>query len=188
MINDNNLIWIDLEMTGLNPDKHRIIEISTVITNANINIIAVGPCIPIHQHPKHLSLMNTWNRKTHTKTNLINKIQTSRYNEKKAEQEILNFIKQWVPNKKSPMCGNTISQDRRFLLKYMPKLESYFHYRHIDISTIKELLKRWYPNLIHTQKKTNQHIALFDIYNSIDELIFYKKFFIKNSIQLKKIT
>lgn len=181
MINDNNLIWIDLEMTGLNPEKHRIIEISTVITNSNIDILAVGPCIPIKQNNHTLSLMNTWNKKIHNKNNLINKIKNSQYDEQQAEQEVLNFIKQWVPHKKSPMCGNTISHDRRFLIKYMPNLESYFHYRHIDVSTIQELLKRWHPNIITKFKKQTKHIALFDIYNAIDELIFYKQFFIKNN-------
>ncbi|CAL4043760.1 Oligoribonuclease [Buchnera aphidicola (Takecallis arundicolens)] len=187
MINNNNLIWIDLEMTGLNPEKHRIIEISTVITNSNIEILAVGPCIPIKQNNYTLSLMNTWNKKIHNKNNLIHKIKNSKCNEKQAEQEILNFIKQWVPNKKSPMCGNTVSQDRRFLIKYMPTLESYFHYRHIDVSTIQELLKRWHPNLMKKFKKHSKHMALFDIYNSIDELIFYKKVFIKKNI-IKKTT
>ncbi|QCI26169.1 oligoribonuclease [Buchnera aphidicola] len=182
MINENHLIWIDLEMTGLNPEKHRILEISTIITNKNIDILAVGPCIPIMQNDKILVSMDQWNTITHKKNNLYYRVQNSNYHEIKAEKEVLNFIKQWVPKKQSPMCGNTISQDRRFLLKYMPKLESYFHYRHIDVSSIQELIKRWYPQIFQKHKKQNQHIALFDIYNAINELKFYKKFFIKKNI------
>lgn len=181
MINKNNLIWLDLEMTGLNPKIHRILEISTIITNQNLDILSIGPCIPIQQNTKTLTLMNTWNQIIHEKSNLLNRIKHSNYNEIQAERETLNFIKEWAPNQKSPMCGNTISQDRRFLVKYMPKLESYFHYRHIDVSSIKELVKKWNPKILKNLKKNSQHVALFDIYSSINELKFYKKFFIKNN-------
>ncbi|WP_343182515.1 oligoribonuclease [Buchnera aphidicola] len=179
MINKNNLIWIDLEMTGLNPNIHKIIEIATVITTQQLNILSVGPSIPIYQNKKIIGLMNNWNKTIHKKNNLLNKIKNSQYQEIDAENETLNFIKQWVPYQCSPMCGNTISQDRRFLVKYMPRLASYFHYRHIDVSTLSELAKRWNPKILKLLKKNNKHTALFDIYDSINELKFYKKKFIK---------
>jgi oligoribonuclease len=174
-MNKKNLIWIDLEMTGLNPKMHRILEIATLITDANLNIIAEGPVIPIHQKKEYISLMNSWNIETHTKNGLIKRSNNSLYDEKKAEIKTILFLKKWVPICSSPICGNSIAQDRRFLLKYMPKLESYFHYRCVDVSTIKELAQRWYPDIYNKFKKKNHHRALEDIQQSIIELDFYRK-------------
>ncbi|QCI16791.1 oligoribonuclease [Buchnera aphidicola (Aphis craccivora)] len=174
--NNKNLIWIDLEMTGLNPKIHRIIEIATLITDAQLNIISKGPVIAINQKEKHILLMNEWNQKTHMKTGLIERVKQSTYNEFKAESKTILFLKQWVPLKSSPICGNSIYQDRKFLNQYMPNLENYFHYRCIDVSTIKELVSRWHPK-IKTFKKKKKHTALDDIQESIMELNFYKKIF-----------
>ncbi|WP_343155137.1 oligoribonuclease [Buchnera aphidicola (Kurisakia onigurumii)] len=180
---NKNLIWIDLEMTGLKPEKNFIIEIATVITNIDLKIIAQGPVIPIFQKKYVIESMDSWNFFTHTKNGLIKKIKESKYNEKIAEKKTINFLKKWTIKNESPMCGNTISQDRRFLLKYMPKLESHFHYRNIDVSTLKELILRWYPEkkeIIKKIKKNISHSAIDDIYLSIKELMFYKKNFFKN--------
>ncbi|QCI21279.1 oligoribonuclease [Buchnera aphidicola (Hyperomyzus lactucae)] len=170
-----NLIWIDLEMTGLNPKIHRIIEIATLITDSNLNIIAEGPVIPIYQKKEYISLMNSWNIITHTKNGLIKRSNESLYDEKKAEIETILFLKKWTTIQSSPICGNSIAQDRRFLLEYMPNLESYFHYRCIDVSTLKELAQRWYPVIYNKLKKKNNHRALEDIRESIMELDFYRK-------------
>jgi oligoribonuclease len=172
--NKKNLIWIDLEMTGLNPEKHKIIEISTVITNSELKILAIGPTISIFQTQKELNLMDEWNFNIHNKTGLIKKVQNSLYNEKTAEFYTIKFLKKWVPSNFSPICGNTVAQDRRFLFKYMPLLEKYFHYRYIDVSTIKELIFRWKPNLLKKYKKIKNHSALNDIHESISELHFYR--------------
>ncbi|ANZ22750.1 oligoribonuclease [Buchnera aphidicola (Diuraphis noxia)] len=177
-INKNNLIWIDLEMTGLHPKIHRIIEIATLITDVNLNIIAEGPVIAIHQKQKNMLLMNQWNIRTHRKSGLIQRVENSFYDEHQAEIETILFLKKWVPIKSSPMCGNSITQDRRFLFEYMPKLENYFHYRNIDVSTIKELFYRWNTK-VHNCLKKNNHTALEDVYESIMELKFYKKNFFK---------
>ncbi len=170
----NNLIWIDLEMTGLNPDKDKIIEISTIVTNSNLNILDIGPSIVIHQNNKYLDKMNNWNLNVHNFNGLIDKVKKSTFNELYAEFNTLLFLKKWVPKYCSPMCGNTIFQDRRFLFKYMPKLESYFHYRNIDVSTLKELIRRWFPNKKNNLNKKNCHNSLFDIKNSIYELKYYR--------------
>ncbi|QCI16218.1 oligoribonuclease [Buchnera aphidicola] len=174
-INKKNLIWIDLEMTGLNPSIHRIIEIAILVTDINLKIIAEGPVIAIHQKREDILSMNSWNRLVHNNNGLIQRIKNSLYNEKKAEKEILFFLKKWVPIKSSPICGNSINQDRKFLFKYMPKLENYFHYRSIDVSTLKELVKRWYPIIYSKFRKKNHHKALEDIRESIIELDFYRK-------------
>lgn len=179
-MNEKNLIWIDLEMTGLNPEKDNIIEIATVITNFNLDILAEGPEIPIFQSTQILNAMSYWNIKTHTQNGLIQKVQNSQYNEEKAEKITIQFLEKWVPKKTSPMCGNTIIQDRRFLFKYMPILESFFHYRHIDVSTLKELAFRWKPQILNKIKKNKNHSALKDIYSSINELSYYRKYFIRN--------
>lgn len=178
-IKKSNLIWIDLEMTGLNPKKNKILEIATLVTNKNLQTIATGPEIVIHQSKKILNLMNTWNKITHTKNGLIKKVKNSLFNEKYAELKTINFLKKWTLFNTSPMCGNSIHQDRKFLIKYMPKLEKYFHYRQIDVSTLKELALRWKPNIIKKKYKNNNHKALNDIYNSISELKYYRKYFIK---------
>lgn len=178
-MNKNNLIWLDLEMTGLNPEIHRIIEISTLITDTNLNILSEGPVIAIHQKKSDILLMDEWNMKIHTKNGLINRVKSSQFNEYHAEIKTLNFFKKWIPRKLSPMCGNSIAQDRRFLFKYMPVLESYFHYRYIDVSTLKELVNRWNPSISKQFKKKNTHQALEDIRESIIELQFYKKHFLR---------
>ncbi|WAI18296.1 MAG: oligoribonuclease [Buchnera aphidicola (Acyrthosiphon caraganae)] len=178
-INKKNLIWIDLEMTGLNPKIHRIIEIATLITDTNLNIISEGPVIPIHQKKEQILLMDHWNKKVHTKNGLIKRVEKSIYNEKRAEFETILFLKKWVPIQSSPICGNSIAQDRRFLFRYMPKLENYFHYRYIDVSTLKELAYRWNPKICDKFKKNSNHRALEDIHESVIELDFYKKNFLK---------
>lgn len=172
-----NLIWVDLEMTGLCCLNHRILEIAVIITDSNLNILKIGPVISIYQPKKILEKMNNWNKRTHNKNGLIQKVVYSQYNEKKTEIEILKFIKKWVPVNQSPICGNTVWKDREFLKEYMPKLESYFHYRNIDVSTIKELCLRWNKDSFKKFNKTNKHSALNDIHESILELKYYKKNF-----------
>lgn len=175
----NNLIWIDLEMTGLNPDKDRILEIATIITNSNLKVLEEGPVLSIHQSEVNLSIMNKWNNNIHTNSGLINRVRISNLKENQVEKKILLFLKKWVPYGKSPICGNSISQDRRFLFRYMPKLESYFHYRCLDVSTLKELALRWKPEIFLNFQKKNSHTALEDLYESIEELSYYKKYLFK---------
>ncbi|QJC36471.1 oligoribonuclease [Enterobacteriaceae endosymbiont of Donacia simplex] len=178
---DNNLIWLDLEMTGLNPKLDRIIEIAIIITNSNLEIINKEIVIPIYQTDNILNNMNLWNKNIHKKTGLIKKIKNSKFNEKKAEIYILNFLKLWIKPNSTPLCGNSIYKDRIFLYNYMPKLEKYFHYRNIDVSSIKELVKRWNPIIYsRLKKKKNKHSAFYDIYESINELKFYKNFIFNN--------
>ncbi|HET9678673.1 MAG TPA: oligoribonuclease [Buchnera sp. (in: enterobacteria)] len=177
-INKKNLIWIDLEMTGLNPEKNKILEIATIITNCKLKIIDEGPLIPIFQKQKEIKKMKKPILQMHKKNGLIKRVKNSSFNENQAENLTIKFLKKWVPKNMSPMCGNTIAQDRRFLFKYMPKLEQYFHYRYIDVSTIKELMLRWKSKKIKTKKKKT-HSALIDIYESIEELKFYRKHFFK---------
>ncbi|ARC54476.1 oligoribonuclease [Candidatus Riesia pediculicola] len=175
-----NLIWIDLEMTGLNPKRDKIIEIATIITDSQINILSEGPSIVIYQEEKYIEGMDEWNKNTHTKNGLIREVKRSLFNEKKAETETIQFLERWIHPGVSPMCGSSINQDRRFLFQYMPNLEKFFHYRHIDVSTIKELAKRWKPDILENFFRKNFHRALQDIKNSIEELIFYRKHFIKD--------
>lgn len=172
----SNLIWIDLEMTGLDASRDCILEIATVITDKNLNLLSEGPVFAIHQSEKILSRMDSWNVKHHTQSGLIQRVKNSRIKTKEAELLTLEFIKQYVPAKKSPICGNTIYQDRIFLKRYMPTLESYFHYRQIDVSTLKELIKRWSPKKLF--KKKSKHIALSDIHDSINELKYYRDNFL----------
>ncbi|QCI26964.1 oligoribonuclease [Buchnera aphidicola (Thelaxes californica)] len=179
-MNQKNLIWLDLEMTGLDPNINKIIEIATVITDHQLNILDIGPIMAIYQNHTILNKMDPWNITTHTQTGLIKKVKNSTINEYQAEKKTIEFLTKWVKPQCSPLCGNTINQDRNFLKKYMPKLESYFHYRNIDVSTLKELAKRWKLEITHNIKKKKTHSALSDIYDSIEELLFYKKFFIKN--------
>jgi len=178
-MNSNNLVWIDLEMTGLNPNFHKIIEIAIIITDIHLNILSIGPCIAINQSEKNMRFMNSWNTATHIKTGLLNRVKKSSYTEKKAEKEIILFLKKWIPRNVSPLCGNSINKDRQFLLKYMKNLELYFHYRSIDVSTIKELIKRWNPYL-KSFKKKYLHNAKTDLLESIKELKYYKKNFFIN--------
>ncbi|OCG26441.1 oligoribonuclease [Gilliamella sp. Fer1-1] len=176
-INSSHLIWIDLEMTGLNPITDRIIEIATIVTDSNLTILAEGPVIAVHQSDEQLALMDEWNQNTHGKSGLIERVRKSTITEQQAEQQTIEFLKQWVPENCSPICGNTIGQDRRFLFNYMPNLESYFHYRYLDVSTIKELAKRWKPEILKGISKQSSHQALDDIRDSIAELAYYRQHF-----------
>ena len=174
----NALIWIDLEMTGLNPDSDRIIEAATIVTDANLNILAEGPILAVHQPDNILAKMDEWNTRTHGSTGLTERVKASGLSEADVEKETLKFMKQYVAKNKSPMCGNTICQDRRFLARHMPDLEAWFHYRNIDVSSIKELVRRWKPEMLNGFEKKNTHKAIDDIRESIDELKFYRdKFF-----------
>ena len=173
-----NLIWIDLEMTGLVPEKDIIIEIATVVTDANLNVLAEGPSIAIHQNNKHLDSMDEWNTRQHNKSGLIQRVKKSEISVNEAEKLTLDFLMKYVDPGASPMCGNSICQDRRFLYNYMPKLEKFFHYRHIDVSTLKELAVRWKPDVVTTSFKESKHLALSDIYDSINELKHYREHFI----------
>ncbi len=170
----DNLIWIDLEMTGLDTDRDRIIEIATVVTDGQLNILAEGPVIAIHQGDEVLQSMDEWNTRQHTGSGLVDRIRRSTYSEADAEADTLDFLRRWVPAKASPMCGNSICQDRRFMHRLMPNLEQYFHYRHIDVSTLKELASRWAPDIAREFKKSSTHLALDDVKDSIRELRFYR--------------
>ena len=173
-----NLIWIDLEMTGLIPEHDVIIEIATVVTDAQLNVVDEGPSIAIHQSNELLDGMDDWNTNQHNHSGLVKRVQESKISIAEAESKTLNFLMKYVDLGASPMCGNSICQDRRFLYNYMPDLEKFFHYRHIDVSTLKELAVRWKPNIISTSYKKSRHLALSDIYDSIDELKHYRKHFI----------
>lgn len=172
--NAKNLIWIDLEMTGLNPQVDRIIEIATLVTDDQLTIIGQGPVIAIHQSDELLAAMDEWNQKHHGQSGLIERVKASSYTEEKALTETISFLEQYVPKGASPMCGNSIGQDRRFLNRYMPELENYFHYRNIDVSSIKELVNRWQPEIMKGFTKQNTHQALKDIEESIAELQYYR--------------
>ena len=176
----HNMIWIDLEMTGLGVEKDRIIEMATIVTDAELNVIAEGPVFAIHQSDALLASMDEWNTSHHTASGLVVRVKESTVTEHEAEEATLNFIKQYAEPGKSPLCGNSVWQDRRFLSRYMPTLESYFHYRMVDVSTIKELALRWAPDLYHGFQKESQHLALADIRESIEELRYYRKHFFKN--------
>ena len=180
MANPNdNLIWLDMEMTGLFPDSDRIIELAAVVTDADLNVIAESPVIVVHQADALLDGMDAWNKGTHGRSGLIEKVKASTTNEAEATAQMLEFLKQHVPEGKSPMCGNSICQDRRFMARYMPELEKYFHYRNLDVSTFKELARRWKPAIYSGFKKASKHEALADIYESIDELKYYREHFLR---------
>jgi len=178
MNNKTNLIWIDLEMTGLIPEKDNIIEIATVVTDADLNVLAEGPSLAIHQDNKYLESMDEWNTRQHTKSGLVQRVKESKIFINEAEKQTLDFVMKYVDPGTSPMCGNSICQDRRFLYNYMPNLEKFFHYRHIDVSTLKELAVRWKPDVVSNSFKQSKHLALSDIYDSINELKHYREHFI----------
>ncbi len=172
--NSSNLIWIDLEMTGLNPEKDRIIEIATVVTDSQLNVIAEGPVFAIHQPTELLQGMDSWNTKQHNSSGLVARVKASTVTEAEAEAKTLEFLQKYVAEGKSPMCGNSVHQDRRFLVRYMPMLEKYFHYRLLDVSTLKELAQRWAPQIYAGLQKESKHLALADIQESIEELKYYR--------------
>jgi len=174
----DNLIWIDLEMTGLYPDTDRIIEIAVVVTDPQLSARVEGPVFAIHQSDETLDKMDAWNKGTHGRSGLIDRVKASTVNEDEAVEATIAFLKQYVPAGKSPMCGNSICQDRRFLANYMPKLESFFHYRNLDVSTLKELAKRWKPGIMAGFKKAQAHTAMADIHESIEELAYYREHFL----------
>jgi oligoribonuclease len=176
---DQNLVWLDCEMTGLDPEQERLLEIAVIVTGPHLTPRVEGPVLVIHQSDEQLNKMDAWNKGTHGKSGLIDKVKASTLTEAEAEEQILDFLKKYVPKNTSPLCGNTISQDRRFLVKYMPKLEAFFHYRNLDVSTLKELSRRWKPEVYSSFKKQQSHTALADVHESIDELAHYREHFIR---------
>ena len=176
---DNHLIWIDLEMSGLNPEIDRVLEVALVVTDSNLNTVAEAPVLVVRQPDAVLDAMDDWNKSTHAKSGLIDKVKASNLSETDVEAQMMAFLSQHVPAKVSPMCGNSICQDRRFLARYMPQLEAYFHYRNLDVSTLKELMKRWKPELAAGLTKHGRHEALADIYESIEEMKYYREHFLK---------
>jgi oligoribonuclease len=177
--NEFNLVWVDMEMTGLDPDNDRIIEVAVVVTDPHLHVLAEGPVFAIHQSDEVLDKMDSWNKGTHGRSGLIDRVKASTVTEADAEAALIAFLKNFVPTGKSPMCGNTICQDRRFMARGMPKLEAFFHYRNLDVSTLKELCRRWKPELASGFKKHQKHTALADIIESVEELRYYREHFIK---------
>jgi oligoribonuclease len=175
---DDNLVWIDLEMTGLFPDTDRIIEIAVIVTDAQLTHRIEGPVFAVHQTHAALDAMDDWNKGTHGRSGLIERVKASTFDEATVEAQVIEFLALHVPKGKSPMCGNSICQDRRFLANYMPKLEAFFHYRNLDVSTLKELAKRWKPEILSGFKKAQAHTALADVHESIDELAYYREHFL----------
>lgn len=176
---DKNLVWLDCEMTGLDPEVERLIEIAVVVTGPDLQPRVEGPVLVIHQSDEQLDKMDAWNKGTHGRSGLIDKVRASTMTEAQAEAELLAFLARYVPKNAVPMCGNSIGQDRRFLVKYMPKLEAFFHYRNLDVSTLKELAKRWKPEVYSSFKKAQKHTALADVHESIDELAHYRTHFLR---------
>ncbi|HYJ19579.1 MAG TPA: oligoribonuclease [Burkholderiales bacterium] len=174
----NNLLWIDMEMSGLNPEGDRVLEVAIVITDSQLNTVAEAPVKVVHQPDDVLDRMDSWNKSMHKKTGLVDKVKASTQNEAEIEGEMIAFLSQYIAPGTSPMCGNSICQDRRFLARHMPKLESFFHYRNLDVSTLKELAKRWKPGIMAGLTKQGKHEALADIYDSIEELKYYKEKFL----------
>ncbi|KAB0547730.1 oligoribonuclease [Pseudomonas argentinensis] len=179
MQNPQNLIWIDLEMTGLDPETDVIIEMATIVTDTELNVLAEGPVIAVHQSDERLAAMDEWNTRTHGESGLTQRVRDSRISQAEAEAQTIAFLEKWVPKGKSPICGNSIGQDRRFLYKYMPALEAYFHYRYLDVSTLKILAERWAPGVKEGFVKTGTHQALDDIRESITELKYYRQHLLK---------
>jgi oligoribonuclease len=174
-----NLVWLDMEMTGLDPERERIIEIAVVVTDSDCATRIEGPVFAVHQSDALLDAMDAWNKNTHGKSGLIERVRASAVTEAQAEQATLDFLKQYVPPQASPLCGNSVHQDRRFLVRYMPRLEAFFHYRNLDVSTLKELARRWRPDVYKAFKKRQEHTALADIHESIDELLHYRDGFLR---------
>jgi oligoribonuclease len=177
--NDNNLVWVDCEMSGLDPERERLLEIAIVVTGPDLSPRIEGPVVVIHQSDALLAGMDAWNKGTHGKSGLIDKVKASDVTETQAEDVLIDFMKRYVSKGVAPMCGNTIGQDRRFLLKYLPRFEAWFHYRNLDVSTLKELSKRWKPEVFNSFKKQQSHTALADVHESIDELAHYREHFLK---------
>lgn len=175
---DQNLVWLDCEMTGLDPATERIIEVAVVITDANLQVRVPGPVLAIHQSDALLEAMDAWNKGTHGRSGLIERVKTSTLTEEDAQEQLLTFLRRYAPKGKVPLCGNSIGQDRRFLALYMPKLEAYLHYRNVDVSTLKELARRWKPEVVTSFKKAQRHTALADVLESIDELQHYRQHFL----------
>ena len=178
---DQNLVWLDCEMTGLDPERERIIEIAVIVTGPNLTPRIEGPVLVVHQSDAVLDAMDAWNQGTHGRSGLTAKVKASALCEADAEAQVLAFLERYVPKGCTPMCGNTIGQDRRFLVKYMPRLEAFFHYRNIDVSTLKELARRWRPSVVEGFKKQQAHTALADVHESIDEMQHYRDHFIRLS-------
>lgn len=179
-LNEYRLVWLDMEMTGLEPEKERIIEVAVVVTEPDLTVVAEGPVLVIHQPDTILDAMDKWNQSTHGKSGLIDRVKASTITEADAEKTLIEFLSQYVPAGKSPLCGNTVSQDRRFMYLYMPELEKFFHYRTVDVSTVKELARRWRPELLKGFAKQSKHEALADIHESIEELRYYREHFIRH--------
>jgi oligoribonuclease len=177
--NDNNLVWLECEMSGLDPERERLLEIAIVVTGPDLSPRIEGPVVVIHQSDALLAGMDAWNKGTHGKSGLIDKVKASDVTETQAEDVLIDFMKRYVSKGVAPMCGNTIGQDRRFLLKYLPRFEAWFHYRNLDVSTLKELSKRWKPEVFNSFKKQQSHTALADVHESIDELAHYREHFLK---------
>jgi oligoribonuclease len=179
MQNAKNLIWVDMEMTGLDPDGDKVIEIATIVTDSDLNTLAEGPVIAVHQSDECLAAMDDWNTSHHTRSGLVDRVRASTYDESKAAQETQDFLAQWVPAGASPMCGNTICQDRRFMARHLPELEAFFHYRNLDVSTLKILMQNWRPDLEGGFSKTGTHLAMDDIRESINEMRYYRDHFLR---------
>jgi oligoribonuclease len=175
----NNLIWVDMEMSGLDPEAEKVLEVAVVVTDTHLNTVAEGPVVVVHQSDAVLDAMDAWNKNTHAKSGLIERVKASTLAEADVEMRLVEFLQQHVPAGVSPLCGNSVHQDRRFMLKYLPRFEAYFHYRNLDVSTLKELMRRWKPELAAGMVKHGRHEALADIYESIDELKYYREHFLK---------
>ena len=175
----NNLIWVDIEMSGLNPETDRIMEVAIVVTDTSLNTVAEGPVLVVHQADAVLDAMDAWNKSTHAKSGLIDRVKASALTEAAVDDRLVEFLQQHVPAGVSPLCGNSVHQDRRFMVRYLPKFEAYFHYRNLDVSTLKELMRRWKPELAAGMTKHGKHEALADIYESIEELKYYREHFLK---------
>jgi oligoribonuclease len=176
---ENNLVWVDMEMSGLNPDSDRVLEIAVVVTDSLLEVLAEGPVLVVHQSDRVLAGMDAWNTATHGRSGLTERVRASALDEREAQRQVIDFLRRLVPPGKSPMCGNSICQDRRFMARWLPQLEAYFHYRNMDVSTLKELARRWKPDVYRSFDKKSRHEALADIYESIDEMRHYRQHFIQ---------